>query len=503
MDSPRIRVLVTAFAAVPGSSPHGAALLAMAGAVRADLDLVTIKTESLSHVERIGDARMFRVPVGEAGSLEQRVVFDRAVARQLEAEPYDVVHVRGPFEGAIAAERKAAFGFQLVYEMATFPDEALGSEVEKRWAEAHARSLAHADLVLVPTEAARRAVSESVPADRVVVVPPGVDVGSYDWRPLSGASIPRLLYLGSFTADRDLATLLGALRRVSQTRDVRAMIAGETDRERRERLRAMVRAFELGDIVEVRGEPPPRTLPQIIAGADLCLATASEAPRFQSLGDLPQPLLEYLACHRPVIAAGVPGVSDAVRDEQEGLLYPPGDEAALADAILEMLRDAELRERTTESGYRRVREVFSSGARRRRIAEVYERLAPGSQIADPWAESFEDGETGQVQVPGSISDVMDHTGDTIMPEGTDAGAAEDEGEPTSDRTGPRTLSDAEQAYEAPRETGSIELDTGDVLVVKTQPGMEITRDLPPRIDTEPGMLTPEATRRTTDTDPGS
>jgi glycosyltransferase involved in cell wall biosynthesis len=498
VEPPRIRVLVTAFAAVPGSSPHGAALLAMIGAIRGDVDMVTVKTENLSHVERIGDARMFRVPVGEAGQLEQRVMFDRAVSRQLEAERYDVVHVRGPFEGAIAAARKSTFGFQLVYEMATFPDEALGAEVEKRWAEAHQKCLEHADLILVPTEAARRAIAESGRGERVVVLAPGIDVGTFDWRPQPSSAIPRLLYLGSFSADRDLATVLGAIRRVAQTREVRALVAGETDRQRRERLRAMVDAFKLQRVVEVRGEPPPRTLPQIIAGADLCLAPASEAPRFQSLGDLPQPLLEYLACHRPVIAAGVPGVSDALRDEQEGLLYPPGDEAALADTILQMLRDTELRERSTDAGYRRVREHFSSGARRRRIAEIYERLAPGSQIADPWSESFGEEHTGEVALPEGISDNAiaelpssemrsETTGDTLSPEPGSSHPPEAEGEPTR--------------VHRPE----IELDTGDVMLVKTSPG-EVTRELPPRIDTDPGVFVAEKTgkrRPNPDTDPGN
>ena len=159
MDSSRIRVLITAFATVPGSSPHAAALMAMIASVRAEIDMVTVKSETTSHHERIGEARMFRVPVGEQGPLEQRVTFDRAVGRQLEAERYDVVHVRGPFEGALAAERKSTYGFQLVYEMATFPDEALGAEVEKRWAEAHEKCLDRADLVLGRRRPAGRATS--------------------------------------------------------------------------------------------------------------------------------------------------------------------------------------------------------------------------------------------------------------------------------------------------------------------------------------------------------
>jgi len=406
VDGSRIRVLVTAFAAVPGSSPHSAAMMGMAAALRAEVDLVSLKTDWLPHVELTGDGRLFRVPVGDADPLEQRRIFDRAVARQLEAERYDVVHVRGPFEGALAAERKASFGFAFVYEMATFPDEALGAEVEVLWGKAHDICLEHADLVLVPTEAARRAVVDTVSEDRVVVVPPGVDVGSFDWRPSTPGSVARLLYLGSFTADRDLATMLGAIRRVRGTREIQVLIAGETDRGRRERLRQMVEAFDLSDVVDVRGEPPARSLPAIIAAADLCLATASEVPRFQALGDLPQPLLEYLACHRPVVAAGVAGVAEVLRDEQEGLLYPPGDEGALAESMMEMLRDAALRDRTTDLGYRRVREMFSSGARRRRITEAYERLVSGSQAADAWSDSFPEGRTGEHEIPpaGSVPD---------------------------------------------------------------------------------------------------
>lgn len=490
MERPRIRVLVTAFAAVPGSSPHGPALLAMTAAIRGDIDLVTVKTESLSHVERIGNARMFRVPVGEAGPLEQRMMFDRAVARQLEAERYDIVHVRGPFEGAIAADRKGTFGYQLVYELATFPDEALGAEVEKRWSEAHQKCIEQADLILVPTEAARRAVGESVPADRIVVLPPGIDVGAFDWTLQPNTGVPRLLYLGSFTADRDLATVLGAIRRVTRVREVRALISGETHRQRRQKLRDMVDAFKLGGIVEVRGEPPPRMLPQIIAGADLCLAPASEAPRFQSLGDLPQPLLEYMACHRPVIAAGVPGIADVLRDEQEGLIYPPGDEASLADAILQMLRDTDLRERTTENGYRRVREFFSSGAQRRRIAEIYERLAPGTQDADPWAEAFVDEETGEMNLM-----TPDSTADTIMPLVQDDGIGAEEhqdhgGDLENEPTGERA---------EPYPDGMV-LDSDVARIPGTHPGVPLSS---PPADVEAGVLVHEETlQHTLDTDPG-
>jgi hypothetical protein len=189
---------------------------------------------------------------------------------------------------------------------------------------------------------------------------------------------------------------------VSQHRPVRTLIAGEPEPDRRARIRRMVDAFELSHVVEVRGEPQAGTLPFLIAACDLGIVPASETPRFQEIGDLPQPMLEYPACRRPVVAAGVPGVPEVLRDEKEGLLYVPGEEESLADAMTSLLDQPTLRERLVEAAYDRVRWAFSSSARRRRIAEVYEMLVPGSQAYDAWNEAFELEPTGQVELPDEM-----------------------------------------------------------------------------------------------------
>ncbi|MBW2465003.1 MAG: glycosyltransferase family 4 protein [Deltaproteobacteria bacterium] len=398
MDGSKIRVLVTAFAPVPGSSPHAAAVLGLAAAVRAEMDVITLKTESLKHMENHGHARLYRVPVGHGDAAEQREAFGRACLRQLEAQPYDVVHVRGAMEGRVLAEQKKAFGFSLIYEMATFPDEAEGKAIEKAWSSAHEACAEAADLILVPTQAAARGLGEAGHAGKVALVHPGVDVDAYDWWPAATGEVGRILYLGRFGADRDLSTVLTAIKDVHRERPVEVLIVGDPDEEARARLRRMVDAFDLGAVVTVRGEPTAHDLPMLIGAADLCLASAAAAPRFRDLGDLPQPLLEFLACRRPVVAAGVPGVSEVLRDDEEGLIYPPGDHEALADAIITLLADDAQRERLVDAAYARVRSLFSGGARRRRIAEVYEMLYPGSQRYDAWGESFPSEVTGMVDL---------------------------------------------------------------------------------------------------------
>ncbi len=422
MRPPRIRILAAAFAPVPGTNPHSMAMLTMVDALRGELDLVTVKTEDIAHVKRIGDARMFRVPVG--GAPDPRERYSRAVGRQLVAEAYDVVHVLDPWAGAAVAEQRR--GSTLVYEVVSFPEE----EDDRSWRDAHARALAAADLVLVPTATAAATLESDGVGARVEVVRPSVDLGALDWVEVPSFGTPRVLYLGGYGSNRDLLTAVDAVGKVAALRPVRALFAGDSNRARQQALRDAVRAAGLDDVIEIRGEPSPRAIPGLVASADVCLAPSRES----LLGaPLPFPLLEYLACYRPVVAANVAGISELLRDESEALLVQPGHAGALADAILEVLRDASLRERLMSAGYARVRNELGSGARRRRLQEIYEVLVPGSQLVDPWREVFED-TTGVHELPASPTEAPTQASYTRA---EDAGPAETSRAPAAELVPPR------------------------------------------------------------------
>lgn len=72
--------------------------------------------------------------------------------------------------------------------------------------------------------------------------------------------------------------------------------------------------------------------------AVLASATVVVLPSFRE--GLPKVLLEAAACGRPVIATDVPGCRAVVRHQSNGLLVPPQDPDALADAIVSLLADA-------------------------------------------------------------------------------------------------------------------------------------------------------------------
>lgn len=401
VDGDVTRILVTAFGTVPGANAHSSAILGMAAAIRGEMDLVTVKSPELSYQGRLGESRLFRVKLAGTPS-EQRSGFARAVQRQLQAESYDLVHVRGPIEGSVVIPTHAEGDTRFIYEVGTFADEADGRQAQAEWLDAHERCLGAADLIIVGTRAAARHLTDRGFGGKVTVVPPGVDVDQYDWWTKADTEELRGLYLGAFTSDRELPVLLGATKQVAKRRPIHLMLAGERDPSGRAAMRRLVRDFGLEDVVEVRGEPKAVAIPSLIAGCDFGVVCASATPRFQEYGALPEPLLEYLACRRPVIAAGIPALAEVVRDEKEGLLYAPGDEESLADAILMLDGDDALVEKLVSAGYTRVREHFSSSARRRRMAAVYEMVMPGSQSFDAWSEAFDDPSTAEVRLPSGL-----------------------------------------------------------------------------------------------------
>src|SRR3546814_2894631 len=75
----------------------------------------------------------------------------------------------------------------------------------------------------------------------------------------------------------------------------------------------------------------------------------------------PMSILEAMAHRLPVIASNVGALATQVLDDETGLLVPPGDAAALADALERLCRDPELRRKLGDAGFTRWRDRESAG----------------------------------------------------------------------------------------------------------------------------------------------
>ena len=172
---------------------------------------------------------------------------------------------------------------------------------------------------------------------------------------------------------QDLDVILDAAGRLAGHPEIAFLLAGEGV----ERARCEEKSRAMG-LSRVHWLPmlPRETYPQLLDASDVCLTTLHADVKTPVV---PSKILSSMAAGRPVIAALDPS-GDApklIAEAGAGMSLPPEDGAALAQALVALSVDPELRRRMGESGRRYAEEHLSPHG----LARAYERLF--DKILDP------------------------------------------------------------------------------------------------------------------------
>jgi glycosyltransferase involved in cell wall biosynthesis len=225
--------------------------------------------------------------------------------------------------------------------------------------------------VAVSAEDRRKMIDvEGVDADKIRLIPNGIPEPEAG----GGAEVRRELGVGTddpligvvceLRAQKALEVLFeAALRLRDEFPALTVLVAG--DGPERERLEAEVRRLGLEGTVRLLGIR--RDVPALLDALDVAVLSSDYEGS-------PLSVMEYMAAGLPVVSTRVGGVPELVEDGREGLLVPPRDPAALADAIRRLLRDQAEAERLGANGRVRQRREFSLDAMVRRVEELYEEL---------------------------------------------------------------------------------------------------------------------------------
>lgn len=112
----------------------------------------------------------------------------------------------------------------------------------------------------------------------------------------------------------------------------------------REMLARRVAEVGMEDCVRFHGRVTQHRIAQILAEADILAAPSVPASDGRREG-IPVVLMEAMACGVPVAASDLSGIPELVEHGETGLLVPPGDSTALADALQRLASDPQLRRR--------------------------------------------------------------------------------------------------------------------------------------------------------------
>ena len=259
----------------------------------------------------------------DPGRIEKVWTEARRVAEALRP---DLIHVHSPAPIALLALRaKARFGVPLLvtkHEM-LWPSASAGPEtLVGRVLREAARIACCSQSVLDELRAREPDLAERLFLVRNALPEPPVSAGE-------PVAPPLLVSVGRLVAGKghDVAIELTArLRRAG--RPVRLAIAGSGPEE--ERLRLLARETGIAADVDLMGPLPREGVRALLAASSVVLMpSASEG--------LPLVAIEAAQAGRPVVAFGVGGVAEVVRDGETGFVVPPGDVDALAAKVFELI----------------------------------------------------------------------------------------------------------------------------------------------------------------------
>jgi len=226
------------------------------------------------------------------------------------------------------------------------------------------------DAKIAVSEAARDAVYRYFPSD-YAIIPNGIDYERFhqpaEPLPAYDDGRPTILFLGRLEERKGFQYMLEAFARVRLVvPDARLLVAGAFTREDREPFVRQARREGIRGVHFI-GYVSEEDKPRYFRSCDVFCAPSIG---FESFGIV---LLEAMAAGRPIVASNIPGYRSVLSHGREGLLVEPGDSEALAQALVRLLRDPELRAQMAQQGEQTARK-FAWEKVAALVLEVYQQL---------------------------------------------------------------------------------------------------------------------------------
>jgi glycosyltransferase involved in cell wall biosynthesis len=207
------------------------------------------------------------------------------------------------------------------------------------------------------------------PRERVRVIPNGCDAAA-GFTGLAREQPTRVLYAGQLYPWKGVDVLVRALAPLGDARLV--ILGGFKGDADHERIRALVDAQGLTERTEM-----PGTLARARVAEELEKAAVVVVPFLKSAmterHTSPIKMFEAMAAGRPIVATDLPSTREILRHQENALLVPPSDVAALRSAIARLLGEPNLAERLARAAHAQA-PAYSWDARAERLLRFFDEL---------------------------------------------------------------------------------------------------------------------------------
>jgi glycosyltransferase involved in cell wall biosynthesis len=241
-----------------------------------------------------------------------------------------------------------------------------------------------AAVVAISEALAREAVASGFPAERIHLIPHGIDMTEYApaageektaRRRALGLPLDKLLavYTGRLIEGKGLETLLAAMRSLADVPALHLVLVGSG----------------AGQVISIEDKLRQEAAAEALRGRVTFTGRVDDVAAYLQASDvfvfptldeaLGMSVVEAQACGLPAVASRTGGVPDVVEDGATGILVPPGEAGPLAQALRALVADPESRQRLAFAARSRAEQKFALHTTVARYADLFRSLlAPGA-----------------------------------------------------------------------------------------------------------------------------
>lgn len=360
-------------------------------------------------------ARVIHIPAGPQAPIPVSEVshyideFAAGIAQFAATEQlhYDLIHSHYWLSGLVAEKLESYWGNTPIVHMfhtlghmknRIATDAGERAPQERLDGESHVMSVVDRIIAATPAEQAQLNWLYGADMEKVIIIPPGVDLERF--HPIDKTEAKKrvgipcgdknIMFAGRIEPLKGIDTLIQAMALIKQRypsvieNTCVAIIGGDpwADNPDAEmsRLQAMRQVLGIHDIVLFLGAKDQDVLPNYYAAAELVVMPS----HYESFGMV---ALEAMAMGRPVIASEVGGLAFLIRDGVNGYHVPTRDPEALAERIYELLSNNQCREEMGRAA-RQNAERFNWSIIAEQMAVVYQGLLDSNHIESVALLSF-------------------------------------------------------------------------------------------------------------------
>jgi glycosyltransferase involved in cell wall biosynthesis len=219
-----------------------------------------------------------------------------------------------------------------------------------------------------------RELIPSLSEDELPIIRCGVDLEAFSVVDPDAATPGHILGVGRLVPKKGFDVLIRAMAKLDAGR---VTLVGDGPEE--SNLKRLADELGVADRIDFVGAKTNDQVRELMVDAMVCVLPCKPADDGDRDG-IPVVLMEAMARGVAVISGDLPTIRELIADGESGLMVPPGNSEALAEAIGDLLSQSETRQRLAAAGRTRVEEEFSLSvtldrliAAFRRAAEVYDK----------------------------------------------------------------------------------------------------------------------------------